>query len=148
MSFTARKVAELFISLVYKHHRFPASLVLDRDPIFISCFWFDLFKLSRTFLCMSSTYHPETNGQTEVMNMTIEQYLWDFIHVKPSLWVKFLPWTEYHYNTYIHSTSDFSPFQIMYGKPTLSIPAYVRVLLQIAACDPVLLEHDEILALL
>lgn len=36
----------------------------------------------------------------------------------------------------------------MYGKPTLSIPAYVRVLLQIAACDPVLLEHDEILALL
>lgn len=86
--FTAYKVPELFVSMVCKHHGMPKSIVLDRDPIFISRFWSDLFRFSGTQLRMSSPYHPQTDGQTEVMNRTIEQYLRCFTHQKPSLWSK------------------------------------------------------------
>ena len=71
--YTTYKVAELFVSMVCKLHGLPKSIVSDRDPIFISKFWADLFKFSGTLLRMSSSYHPQTDGQTEVTNRTIEQ---------------------------------------------------------------------------
>jgi len=79
-SFTTTKVADLFINMVCKLHGFLKSIVSDRDPVFVSCFWSDLFKLSGTLLHMSSAYQPQTDGQTEVTNRTIEQYLRAFVH--------------------------------------------------------------------
>ncbi|MCH80967.1 Ty3/gypsy retrotransposon protein, partial [Trifolium medium] len=146
--FTAYKVAELFVSIVCKHHGLPKSIVSDRDPIFISRFWNDLFKFSGTLLRMSSSYHPQTDGQTEVMNRTVEQYLRAFVHEKPSQWFSLLPWAEFHYNTAIHTASGLSPFQVMYGKPPPSIPDYISGTSTIDACDAVLTSRDEILALL
>lgn len=146
--FTAYKVAELFVSMVCKRHEFPKSIVSDRDSIFIGRFWSDLFKLSGTLLRMSSSYHPQTDGQTEVMNHTVEQYLRAFVHYKPSLWVRFLPWAEFHYNTSVHSTSGCSPFQVVYGKPPRSIPEYLVGTSSVAACDSLLLSRTEVLDLL
>ncbi|WVZ24643.1 hypothetical protein V8G54_003187 [Vigna mungo] len=125
-NFTAYKVVELFVSIVCKHHGLSRSTVSDRDPIFISHFWSDLFKFSGTLLRMSSSYHSQTDDQTEVMNRTIEQYLRAFVHHKPSFWFKFLPWVEYHYNTSIHSGSGLSPFEVMFGKQPPSIPHYIE----------------------
>jgi hypothetical protein len=72
--FTAYKVGDLFTAMVCKHHGIPKSIVSDRDPVFIIRFWTELFKYSGTILRMSSSYHPQTDGQTEVMNRTVEQY--------------------------------------------------------------------------
>ena len=77
-SHTAHMVASLFIDIVVKHHGIPRSLVSDRDPMFISGFWQELFKLSGTHLRMSSAYHPQSDGQTEVMNRVIETVLTRF----------------------------------------------------------------------
>jgi len=90
--FTAYNVAELFVNIYCKLHGLPKSIVSVRDPVFISHFWTDLFKFSGTLLRMSSSYHPQTDGQTEVMNRTVEQYLRTFVHDKPSNWVRLLPW--------------------------------------------------------
>lgn len=146
--FTAYKVAELFVSIVCKHHGLPKSIISDRDPIFISRFWKDLFTFSGTLLRMSSAYHPQTDGQTEVMNRTVEQYLRAFVHAKPSQWVALLPWDEYHYNTSVHTASGLSPFQVMFGKLPPSIPSYIAGSSSIDACDFVLQSRDEILHLL
>ena len=108
--FSAYKVAELFVSIFCRHHGLPKSIVSDHDPIFISHFWSDLFKFSGTLLRMSSSYHPQTDDQTEVMNRMVEQYLRAYVHDKPSHWFKYLPWVEYHYNTSTHSASGLSPF--------------------------------------
>ena len=60
--FIAVKVAELFVDIVVKHYGFPKSILFDRDPVFVSSFWWRLFELSGTKLSMSSSYHPQTDG--------------------------------------------------------------------------------------
>ncbi|WVZ14092.1 hypothetical protein V8G54_011658 [Vigna mungo] len=146
--FIAYKVAELFVSMVCKHHGLPKSIVSDRDPVFISRFWSDLFKFSGTLLRMSSSYHPQTDGETEVMNRTIEQYLRAFVHQKPSLWFKYLPWAEYHYNTSWYFGSRVTPFEVVYGKPPPSLPSYIEGTSSNAGCDIVLSSREEILSFL
>lgn len=145
-TFTAYKVAILFLDLVCKHHGMPRTLVSDRDPIFISRFWQDLFTLCGTKLRMSTTYHPETDGQTEVLNRVLEHYLRSFTHSKPSQWSSYLSLAEWSYNTSVHSSTGISPFQITYGKPPPSIPQYLANGSNIEAVDTILLSRQEILA--
>lgn len=64
-------VSILFMEIVGKLHGMPRSLVSDCDPLFVSRFWQELFKLSGTKLRMSSAYHPQSDKQTEVMNMDV-----------------------------------------------------------------------------
>ena len=96
---TAFEVAQLFMEICGKIHGPPRSLVSDRDPLFLSRFWRELFKLSGTTLKMSTAYHPQTDDQTEVMSRVVEQYLRAFVHRKLTTWRRFLMWAEWSYNT-------------------------------------------------
>jgi hypothetical protein len=63
--FTAFQVALAFMDNVFKLHGLPEALISDRDKIFTSSLWKELFKLTKTQLKMSTSYHPQTNGQTK-----------------------------------------------------------------------------------
>lgn len=136
--YSTKKVTSLFIKIFCKLHGFPHSLVLNRDPIFVSSFWQELFRLSDTKLCFSTSYHLEIDGQAEVLNRTLEQYLNLFVHDCPLLWYSFLSLAEWSYNTSIHSSTGLPPYEITYDKPPPSIPHYLLGSSPVEAADSIL----------
>jgi len=121
--YSALTVAQAFLDNVYKHHGCPTSIVSDRDVVFTSEFWKEFFKLQGVELRMSSAYHPQSDGQTEVVNRCLENYLRCMCHARPHLWNKWLPLAEYWYNTNYHSSSQMTPFELVYGQaPPIHLP--------------------------
>lgn len=72
---------------------------------------------------MSSVYHPQSDGQTEVLNKTLEMYLRCFVFYYPKAWVDMLPWAQFWYNTSFHHSIGMPPFKAIFGRdPPLVIP--------------------------
>jgi len=115
--FTAAGVAKAFFANVYRHHGLPHSIISDRDRIFTSHFWSELFQLANVKLCRSTAYHPQSDGQTERLNQCLETYLRCFVHATPTKWSKWLTSAEFWYNTSSHSAIGRSPFESLYGYP-------------------------------
>jgi transposase InsO family protein len=115
--YTALSIAQLYLDHIYKLHGLPRVIVSDWDKVFTSSLWQELFKLTHTTLNMSSSYHPQTDGQTERLNQCLETYLRCMISSYPSKWSTWLPLAEYWYNTTPHSSHGKTPFQVLYGHP-------------------------------
>ena len=97
--FTALQVAHAYIINIYKLHGLPAAIVSDRDKIFTSTLWRELFRLS----------------QTERVNQCLETYLRSFAHSCSTKWNAWLHLAEFWYNTSPHSTLGKTPFEVLYG---------------------------------
>ncbi|GJQ99911.1 reverse transcriptase [Tanacetum coccineum] len=114
----------------------------------MSPFWKSLFEKLQVQLKMSSVYHPQTNGQTEVVNKCLEGYLRCITGEKPKDWVKWLPLAEYWYNTNFHSSINTTPYEVVYGQPPpLHIP-YVAKDSNVEAVDRTLQAKENIIQLL
>jgi len=123
--YTSKQVVENFVSTVIKLHGFPKSIVSDRDKVFTGQFWQHLFLLSGTILSMSSAYHPQSDGQSEIVNKCLEMYLRCFTFQNPKKWVKFLPWAEFWYNSSYHHSTGMTPFKAVYGRDPPPLVKYV-----------------------
>lgn len=119
--FDALRVAQLFVNTVVRHHVFPKTLVLDRDPVFLNKIWEEIMRLSGTKLNFSTAYHPQSDGQTEVRNRGLEQYLRAFAGDRPSKWTNFLSWAELALNCFHHAGLGMSPFKALYGREPPSL---------------------------
>jgi len=146
--YTAAMVAQLFISTVFKLHGMPQTIVSDRDPIFTSLFWSELFRLQGSTLKLSTSYHPQTDGQTEIVNKCLENYLRCFAQDSPKHWTNWLPWAEYWYNTTWHSAIKMTPFEAVYGQPPPRLLSYIPGTTRVEAVDEVLRNREQILGLL
>ena len=80
---------------VYKLHGLPEAIISDRDRVFTSKLWQELFKLTNTQLLMSSSYHPQTDGQIEHLNQCLETFLRCSIHSCPKQWFKWFHWLSF-----------------------------------------------------
>lgn len=120
---SAFSVAQSYLDNVFKLHGCPNSIVSDRDKIFTSEFWREFFSLQGVALKMSSAYHPQSDGQTEVVNRCLEIYLRCMCHDKPLLWSKWLSLAEFWYNTNFYTSTQLTPFEAVYGQaPPVHLP--------------------------
>lgn len=120
--YTAATIAQIFLDNIVKLHGLPASIVTDRDTIFVSQFWKALFKLYKVDLQLSISYHPQTDGQLERVNQCLEMYLRCAVHDSPKSWKSWLSLAELWYNSSLHTALGCSPFKALYGyEPNLGV---------------------------
>jgi hypothetical protein len=114
----ASHIAEFFFREIVRLHGVPRTIVSDRDTNFLSYFWKTLWGKVGTRLLFSTTCHP----QTEVMNRTLSTLLQAVLKRNLKLWENSLSHVESTYNRAVHSTTNFCPFEIVYGfKPAATI---------------------------
>jgi hypothetical protein len=143
--YTSKSVAEAFMHNIVKLHGMPKSIVSDRDKVFTSSFWQQLFKLQGTSLAMSSAYHPQSDGQTEVLNKVVELFLRCFTFNNPKSWSKVLSWAEYWYNTAFQTSIGMTPFKALYGRDPPYLTKYEAQVTDPPALQEELMERDKIL---
>jgi hypothetical protein len=111
----ASHVADLFFREIVRLYGVPKTIVSDRDTKFLSYFWKTLWAKLGTKLLFSTTCHPQTDGQTEVVNRTLSTMLRAVLKKNLKLWEDCLPHVEFAYNRAVHSTTNSCPFEIVYG---------------------------------
>jgi RNase H-like domain found in reverse transcriptase/Reverse transcriptase (RNA-dependent DNA polymerase)/Integrase zinc binding domain/Chromo (CHRromatin Organisation MOdifier) domain/Retroviral aspartyl protease len=125
-SISAPKLAELYFQHIFKHHGLSQRIISDRDPRFTSHFWRSVFKLLDTKLAMSTAYHPQTDGQTERANRTLEDMLRAFTSERQNDWDTCLPAAEFAYNNSVNQSTRETPFFLNHGyHPTTPITLHV-----------------------
>jgi hypothetical protein len=94
----ATDLAHVFVKHVVANHGMPAQLISDRDKLFKSNFWIALMEHLGVKHKMSTAYHPQTDGQTERLNQTLEQYLRCYVNDRQDNWIALLPLAQIAYN--------------------------------------------------
>jgi hypothetical protein len=113
---TASDLARLMLREVARHHGLPKSIVSDRDPRFIAHFWQSLWSTLRTKLSMSTSYHPQSDGQTERANRTLEDVLRSYVNAQQDDWDELLPLVEMAYNNSVQASTGFTPYFLNHGR--------------------------------
>jgi hypothetical protein len=111
---TASDVARMYLAQIFRLHGLPRIIVSDRDSKFAR-FWKALHKLFGTTLSISTAYHPQTDGQTERANRTLEQMLRHFVNYHQNDWDRLLPFVEFAYNDQQNASTKRSTFEVNYG---------------------------------
>lgn len=111
----ASHIASLFFREIVRLHGVPRSIVSDRDVKFMSYLWKTLMAKFNVKLLFSSSSHPQTDGQTEVVNRSLSTLLRVLVKKNLKAWEDCIPHAEFAYNRAKHSTTSRSPFMVVYG---------------------------------
>jgi len=112
---TSARAANLYLRNVWKLHSLPQKVVSDHRPQFVAAFMKELYQLLEIEAATSTTYHPQTDGQTEWVNQELEQYLQIFVGERQDDWYTLLPLAEFSYNNHIHLSMQQTPFLLNTG---------------------------------
>jgi len=113
---SAEGLAKLFRDNVWKLHRLPESIVLDKGVQFVAGMMKELNNLLGIQTKLSTAYYPQTDRQTERINQELKQYLRVFIDHRQEQWPDWLGTAEFAYNNKIHIATKTSPFKANYGQ--------------------------------
>jgi hypothetical protein len=130
-SITVEATTKLFFEHVWVHFGLPQTIISDRDSRFLSTFWSSLWSMMDTKLTKSTSFHPQTDGKIEVVNMMIVHILRMYNSKHPCTWDEILPYVQHSYNRSLHNSIGHNPFQVCLGFQPL---APIDVALPIAVC--------------
>jgi transposase InsO family protein len=114
--YRAEKYVELYISRIMCLHGVPKTIISDRAPQFIARFWEQLHASLGMRLIRSSTYHPQTDGQTERVNQILKDMLRACVLNYLDKWDKYLSLVEFSYNNSYQESLRMAPFEALYGR--------------------------------
>ncbi|SAM00104.1 hypothetical protein [Absidia glauca] len=118
----AEGTVDLFTKHIFSNHGLPDDIVSDRGSTFISKFTRAIMKGLGIDQKLSTSFHPQTDGQTERINSILEQYLRCYVNYQQSNWSDMLPIAQFAYNNSKHSSTNETPFHAVYGcHPRLSV---------------------------
>ena len=137
---TAPQLATLFIREVCRLHGVPDSILSDRDPRFTANFWRSFWTQLGSKLTMSTAYHPQTDGQTERANRTLEEMLRAYVNWRQSDWDVHLSTLEMAYNTAKQASTGYSPHYLNHGQE-MRLPLDGSIPLAAAAPNPTAAER-------
>ena len=112
----AEEIARLFVRDIFRLHGLPSDIVSDRDSRFTSKFWGSLWAQLGTTLSLSTASHPQSDGQTERANRTINEMIRTIIEREGPDWESLLPQIEFAYNNGQQASTHMSPFFAVYGQ--------------------------------
>nr|GFB58190.1 reverse transcriptase domain-containing protein [Tanacetum cinerariifolium] len=121
------KLMKLYMKEVVTRHGVAISIISDRDGRFMSLFWQALHKALGTRLDMSTTYHPETNGQSERTIQTLEDMMCSCVIDFGKSWDRHLPLVEFSYNNSYHTSIKAASFRAIYGRKCRSPVCWAEV---------------------
>ena len=115
-------IAKIFFHKIIHRFGMPHKIISDRDTHFTGTFWRCLLELTNTKLALSTAYHPQTDGQTEHTNRTLEQILRNSVNYWHNNWDDYLSAAEFVINSSPNDSTGFTPFELMYGlNPSMPI---------------------------
>ncbi|KAL0549436.1 hypothetical protein IC582_013918 [Cucumis melo] len=114
---TLDQLARLYVDKIVSQYGVPVSIVSDRDPRFTSKFWPSLQKAMGTGLKFSTSFHPQTVGQSERTIQTLEDMLRACVLQLKGSWDTRLPLMEFAYNNSYQSSIGMAPYEALYGRP-------------------------------
>jgi hypothetical protein len=115
-NYTAQQLAHVFKDRIIRNHGIPESIISDRDKLFTSNHWTTLMAAMGTKKKLSTAYHPQTDGQTERVNQTMETYLRIYCNQQQNNWVSLLPMAQMAYNNKKSEATGISPFFATHGR--------------------------------
>ncbi|GJU51433.1 putative reverse transcriptase domain-containing protein [Tanacetum coccineum] len=121
------KLTRQYLKEVVSRHGVPVLIISDRDGRFVSQFWQSLQEAFGTQLDMSTTYHPETDGQSERTIQTLEDMLRACVIDFEKGWDRHLPLIEFSYNNSYHTSIKAAPFEALYGRKCRSPICWAEV---------------------
>ena len=112
---TAEESAALLFKRVVKFFGMPSRIIGDRDPRWTSAVWNSLARLLDTRLALSTSKHPQTDGQTEVMNQHLETMLRAYVQDDRADWANWLDILQFAYNNSFQSAHKSRPAELLLG---------------------------------
>ena len=108
-------LAEVILDVIVWHHGLPDLIVSNRGSLFTSKFWSLLCYFLGIKRRLFTAFHPQTDGQTEQLNSTMEAYLWTFVKFEQNDWARLLPMAEFAYNNAKNVSTGHTPFELNCG---------------------------------
>ena len=111
---TAEDFSSLFVQKIICRFGIPESIVTDRNPRWTSDFWKGIAKFLKTKMSLSSSHHPQHDGQTEIVNKFLTIMLRAFVSQSLANWAKWVPLLKFAYNNSVHKSTGTTPHWLMY----------------------------------
>ncbi len=115
VTINALALAEVIIKALVQYYSLPDSIVSDQGSVFTLKFWSSLCYFLGIKRRLSTTFHPQTDSQTERQNSTIKAYLQFFVNFEQSDWARLLLMAEFTYNNAKNASTGHTPFELNCG---------------------------------